>query len=136
MGWLSSSNRKKHQRRMNKYVRLINKNIYDDDLWRGRFEVRQVDSPWFYRCEDGSGASLEHIHLVITDKLTGAKVHGWGSVNHWCHFGGSHLWQFVNNAIVDSFDVWNTEKYMDPREMKNDPAYDFRMKGNKNGKNK
>lgn len=127
MGWMYSLNRKKQQRHMNKYVRAINKNIENDDLWRGRFYVRQVDSPRFYIYEDGSGASLEHIHLVITDRVTGNTYDGWDSVNGWCHWGGSRLWQWVNTAIVEHFDVWNSNK-INPRELKNNPDYDFRRK--------
>ena len=127
MSWMYSFNRKKHQRHMNKYVRAINKNIENDDLWRGRFYVRQVDSPYFYVYEDGSGASLERIHLVITDRATGNTYDGWDSVNGWCHWNGSRLWQWVNTAIVEHFDVWNSNK-INPRELKNNPDYDFRRK--------
>ena len=122
-GWLTSFDRKKHQRRMNKYVRAINKNIENDDLWRGRFYVRQVGSPTFYVYEDKSGASLEHIHLVITDRMTGQEKHEWDSVNGWCHWGGSRLWQFVNDAIVKDFDVWHEES--DPYEHRDDSDYNF-----------
>ena len=67
MYWLTSFNRKKHQRRMNRFVRAINKNIANDDLWRGRFVVKQVGTPYFYIYEDKSGAELQNVHLVITD---------------------------------------------------------------------
>lgn len=125
-GFLSSFNRKKHQRRMNQMVRAINKNIYNDDLWRGRFVVRQVGSPYFYIYEDKSGASLERVHLVITDLLTGNTYDGWDSVNGWCHWNGSRLWRFANDAITEHFDVWRTGD--SPYDHKNDPAYDFRKK--------
>lgn len=125
--WMTSFNRKKHQRRMNQYVRAINKNIENDDLWRGRFYVRQVDSPYFYVYEDKSGASLEHIHLVITDRKTGKTVDGWDSMNGWCHFNGSRLWRFVNDAIVEIFDVWHENP--DPIELKQQgKIVDYRRK--------
>lgn len=127
-GWLSSFNRKKHQRYMNKYVRAINKNIYNDDLWRGRFVVRQVDSPYFYTYEDGSGASLERVHLVITDRLNGRTIDGWDSVNGWCHWNGSKLWQWVNDAIVEGFDVWH--EHPNPYDTRGMSLYDFREKNN------
>jgi len=126
MGWMYSFNRKKQQRNMNKYVRAINKNIENDDLWRGRFYVRQIDSPIFHVYEDKSGASLEHIHLVITDRMTGKTLDGWDSMNGWCHWGGSHLWRFVNDAIVEGFDVWRNGP--DPYKIKNDSRYDYRRK--------
>ena len=123
-GWLSSFDRKKHQRRMNKYVRGINKNIYNDNLWRGRFVVRQVGSPYFYTYEDGSGASLERIHLVITDRLNGRTIDGWNSVNGWCHWNGYRLWRWVNDAIIEGFDVWNEKP--NPYDTQDMKLYDFR----------
>lgn len=126
MGWLSSFDRKKHQRRVNQYVRAINKNIENDNLWRGRFYVHQEGTPWFHIYEDKSGASLEYVCLVITDRLTEKSTKKWDSVNGWCHFGGYRLWSFVNDAIVNIFDVWHSE--LDPYKIKNDPKYDFRKK--------
>ena len=38
---MKSHNRKNHQRWFNQYVRYINKNIEEDDLWLGRFCVKQ-----------------------------------------------------------------------------------------------
>lgn len=125
-GWLSSFNRKKHQRRMNQFVRAINKDIYDDDLWRGRFVVRQVGSPYFYTYEDNSGASLERVHLVITDRLNGRTIDGWDSVNGWCHWNGSKLWRWVNDAIVEGFKVW--EEKPNPYDTRGMSLYDFREK--------
>jgi len=126
MGWMYSFNRKKQQRNMNKYVRAINKNLENDGLWRGRFYVRQVDSPVFYVYEDKSGASLEHIHLVLTDRVTGQTVDGWDNMNGWCHWNGSRLWRFVNDAIVEKLDIWRNGP--NPYEIKNDPKYDYRRK--------
>lgn len=129
MSWMYSCNRKKQQRKMNRYVRAINKNLEMDDLWRGRFYVRQVGSSVFYIYEDKSGASLERIHLIVTDRVTGKTTDGYDSMNGWCHFDGSHLWRFVNDAIVKEFDVWHNEP--DPYEIKNNPKYDYRRKNRK-----
>ena len=49
--------RKKAQRKINKLVRNMNKNIHDDNLWRGRFIFRQTDAYW-EKFEDGSGGIL------------------------------------------------------------------------------
>ena len=122
-GWLTSFDRKKHQRRMNRYVRAMNKSIANDDLWRGRFVTRQVGSPTFYIYEDKSGAELENVHLVITDLLNGQEVHGWDSGNGWCHWGGGKIWRFANHAITERFHVWDTD--VDPRDLRDDPRYDF-----------
>lgn len=123
-GWMTSFNRKKHQRRMNKYVREINKNIANDDLWRGRFVIRQKDNPGFYIYEDKSGAEMPHVHLVITDLKTGERYDKWDTDNGWCHFNGSRIWEFANKAITEIFSVWR--KNDDPRSHRDDPLYDFR----------
>lgn len=122
-GWMTSFNRKKHQRRMNKYVREINENIANDDLWRGRFVIRQKDNPGFYIYEDKSGAEMPHVHLVITDLKTGERYDKWDTDNGWCHFNGVRIWEFANKAITEIFDVWR--KNDDPRTHRNDPLYDF-----------
>lgn len=66
---MKSHNRRKHQRWLNCYCRKINKNIYNDNLWRGRFVVEQVSThmEWF---EDKSGGIL-HCVLRFRDKKTG-----------------------------------------------------------------
>ena len=130
--WLTSQNRKKHQRRINKYVRAINKNVYNDELWRGRFVMHQVGTPYFYTYEDKSGADLTNVQLVITDLKTGETCTWIDDGNSWCAFNGNRIWRFMNEAITGHFDVWRRED--DPRSYMNDPAYDFRKKGNKNGR--
>ena len=122
-GWMTSFNRKKHQRRMNKYVRELNKNIANDDLWRGRFVIRQEGNPGFYIYEDKSGAEMPHVHLVITDLKTGDRYDRWSTDNEWCHFNGSRIWEFANKAITEIFDVWR--KNNDPRDNRNNPLYNF-----------
>ena len=121
--WMTSFNRKKHQRRMNKYVRELNKNIANDDLWRGRFVIRQEGNPGFYIYEDKSGAEMPHVHLVITDLKTGKRYDNWDSDNGWCHFNSSHIWEFANKAITEIFDVWRVGD--DPRDNHNNPLYNF-----------
>lgn len=96
--WLSSKNRKRHQREMNKIMRELNKNIEKDDLWKGRFYVRQVASQW-YEYEDKSGAEL-WVVLQFYDKETGISKEIADTVNHWRYFDGNHLWWEMNNFIV------------------------------------
>ena len=122
-GWMTSFNRKKHQRRMNKYVRELNKNIANDDLWRGRFVISQEGNPGFYIYEDKSGAEMPHVHLVITDLKTGDRYDRWSTDNDWCHFNGSRIWEFANKAITEIFDVWRIGN--DPRDNRNNPLYNF-----------
>lgn len=42
--WLTSQNKKRHQRAINKLVREMNRNLERDELWCGRFMIRQDES--------------------------------------------------------------------------------------------
>lgn len=106
--WTYSNNRKKYQRKMNYYMRKINKNIENDDLWRGRFVMRQDCAQWA-RYVDGSGHTL-YIRLYCVDKKTGRKQYfPMRSVNSLCFWNGHKLWEMMNNFIVDYLDVWTNE---------------------------
>ena len=48
MMWLTSMNKKRHQREMNRLIRKTNKSIEKDELWNGRFCIKQVKSPQWY----------------------------------------------------------------------------------------
>ena len=104
--WLTSKNRKVHQRAINRAVRAMNKNIENDDLWNGRFIVRQYeDSPQWRRYEDGSGAEL-CVKLKFIDRATGRYYVDAHSVNEWCIFNGSRIWRLMNWLITEHWDVW------------------------------
>lgn len=101
-----SNKRKKIQRTMNYYVRLINKNISNDYLWRGRFFIRQVESPYFVPFEDGSGAEL-FVTLRIFDKKTEKYIDSFNSVSSFCFYSGSRLAWLMNDAITKYFKAWD-----------------------------
>lgn len=105
--WLTSIKRKRHQREMNKLIRLLNKNIQEDNIWKGRFYVRQIAAQW-YTYEDKSGADL-WVVLQFIDKKTGFTYETAESVNHWRLWNGSHLWRAMNDFIVDKTNVWSEE---------------------------
>lgn len=66
--WRHSSNRKVHQRAVNRVIRWVNETIERDELWRGRFFIRQYESR-FIRYEDGSGNSFYVCFGSTTIKL-------------------------------------------------------------------
>lgn len=105
-GWLTSKNRKRHQRAMNELMRLINKNIENDDLWKGRFYVRQVAAQW-YEYEDKSGAEL-WVVLRFIDKATGFYWETAETVNHWRWYNGNRLWWAMNDFITEKTNVWQS----------------------------
>ena len=105
--WLSSKNRKVHQRAMNKLMRQMNTNIKNDELWKGRFYVRQIASQW-HEYDDHSGAEL-WVVLRFTDRKTGKTHEVADTVNHWRFVNGSHLFWAMNDFIVEKCDVWSED---------------------------
>lgn len=60
--------RKKHQRKINKVVRDLNKSIESDEYWKGRFRMNQLESRMI-RFDDHSGFYLL-VFLECYDKKT------------------------------------------------------------------
>ena len=60
--------RKRYQRKLKQKLRIINKNIEQDDLWLGRFILFQKEAE-MERFPDGSGAIL-YVVLRAYDKKT------------------------------------------------------------------
>ena len=106
--WLTSMNKKRHQREINRLIRKTNKSIEKDELWNGRFCIKQVESPQWYIYEDKSGAKY-FVHLKFIDKCTGRYWVQADTVNHWRgSFGNGWLiWSKMNWFIVEYLDVWS-----------------------------
>ena len=108
MRWLTSMNKKRHQREINRLIREANKSIEKDDLWHGRFCIKQVESPQWHVYEDKSGAEY-FVHLKFIDKCTGRYWVQAETVNHWRgSFGnGWRIWDKMNWFIVEHCSVWD-----------------------------
>ena len=107
--WLTSMNKKKHQRALNHAVRSFNKQLELDDLWLGRFAVRQYEtSPQWRRYEDGSGAEL-YVKLKFIDRVTGRYYVGNHTVNEWLNFNGARIWRIMNWLITEHWNVWQED---------------------------
>ena len=107
--WLTSMNRKTHQRAINRAVRAFNKRLKQDDLWLGRFVVRQYESsPQWRKYTDGSGAEL-WVKLKFIDRATGRYYVGNHTVNQWCNFNGSRIWHIMNWLITEHWNVWQED---------------------------
>ena len=106
MMWLTSMNKKRHQREMNRLVRETNKSIEKDDLWNGRFCIKQIESPQWYIYEDKSGAEY-FVHLKFIDKCTGRYWVQADTVNSWRTSNGWRIWGKMNWFIVEYLDVWS-----------------------------
>ena len=106
--WKHSMNPKVHQRAVNRVIRAINENVARDDLWQGRFFVRQWSArPVGY--EDGSGMEL-WIELRFYDHKTRKYMPMWMRSNEIIIWGGSKIWQAMNDFIIEDIDVWRNEK--------------------------
>ena len=100
--------RKKYQNYFNKKIKQMNKSIYDDNLWRGRFVFHQIAADW-ERFTDNSGGLLWVI-LRAYDKETdqyrdfGIETAPWRWSLDW------HLYMNIaNKFIVEDIDVWHEE---------------------------
>ena len=104
---ISSAKRKRHQRIVNKYVHQLNKQIKDDELWRGRFYCKQIASQ-FWHYVDGSGSVLS-VHIRFYDKKTG------GTKDYYTTSTSLHLWDGLylsvemNEFITKYCSVWKRE---------------------------
>ena len=105
---MKSMNRKNHQRWFNQYCRYVNKCIEQDDLWLGRFCIKQeaTHMEWF---EDRSGGIMRAL-ITMRDKKTGITHAKWydGLDMEW------KFWHDFNDFIINDCKVW--EEMPDPRE--------------------
>lgn len=115
--WLTSLNRKTHQRAVNKVFRDINKSIEKDELWKGRFVIKQHPYSTFTIYEDKSGAEFFTNYYLI-DKKTGRTHLSCGTSND--ILNPHKMFIEMNNFIVHICQVWleeprphidNTEDY-------------------------
>ena len=101
--------RKQAQRKINSHVRALNKNLQEDNLWRGRFVIRQEKANW-ESFDDHSGGILQ-VKINIRDKKTGlTKVEYINNYNY-----KYKLWLFANDFICKDSGVWDNIQ-----EVKND----------------
>ena len=92
-----SNNVKKHQRILNNFIKNLNKAVAEDNVWQGRFVVKQIYRE-FISFEDKSGSEL-YAYLVLIDKKTGKiKRVPPKTVNEFCYY--FKLWDILNNFIV------------------------------------
>lgn len=96
--------RKKYQRAFNKIIHNLNKNIVEDNLWKGRFIFLQKDAD-FWRFYDNSGGELI---LIIRgyDKKTGFYKDYRLEYAPWLKNHGWKIWEIANDFIVCGSGAW------------------------------
>ena len=111
-------NKKKLQRKINKIVRRVNSSVEQDDLWRGRFVIRQTQIR-FHEFADHSGV-IAKIVFDFYDKKT--KIHSFRILDSHVEtrFLLSDLYCELNYFIVSYLRVWTTEGWDKIRNDKTD----------------
>ena len=97
--------KKKLQRKMNRDIKKVNQTIREDDLWKGRFEIRQIKDS-YCSFKDGSGGILT-VKIRMIDKKSRKWADCTFTYSH--HFNLSHLLDALNYFIVEYIDVWTNE---------------------------
>jgi hypothetical protein len=104
---MRNKNWKKLQSKVNKSVKAINKNIYDDDLWLGRFYIKQTKSE-YCEFEDKSGGILR-VWLKFIDKKTKVnKIELIQTVGNEVLLTTNLFWR-MNDFITGYIDVWSED---------------------------
>jgi len=105
MSWKISQNRKVHQRAINKLMRNINQNIYNDPLWKGRYYIRQYKCWWSRDWEDPTYYRFI-VQFILYDRKTNLNyLTCLRTSNDWLFLNGYKLWREMNDFILDSR-VW------------------------------
>lgn len=101
---------KKVQHRVNALIARQNKALEEDDLWLGRFYIRQLYRN-VYRFEDGSGAVI-NFFFEMADKKTGirdiCRLDNF-ELGIQCKKNNGRCWKLceaLNNFIVKRVNVW------------------------------
>lgn len=96
--------RKEYQRKLNKIIKKLNKNIANDNIWKGRFELRQKNA-FYYEFEDKSGAILNVI-VRAYDKATGYYKDYRFEYAPFLSLSEVELWLHMNLFITEDSGVW------------------------------
>ena len=104
---MKTNNRKKALRQINKVARKVNNAILHDDLWNGRFYMKQK-SVSLHSYEDGSGMDGIVCYTFI-DTKTGRHIDYWFRANDFTPPFEWHIFHRMNDFIVKDCKVWNEE---------------------------
>lgn len=103
---------KKVQRRVNALIKRQNKALAEDELWLGRFYIRQLRRD-VYKFEDGSGACVSFL-FEMADKKTGKRdIVRLSNYELRVAFkrgeGSWKLFEALNDFIIKKIDVWHED---------------------------
>ena len=103
---------KKVQRRVNALIKRQNEALAEDELWLGRFYMRQLRRD-VWRFEDGSGACVSFLFEMV-DKKTGirdiCRLDNYELRVAFKRGGGSwKLFEALNDFIIKKVNVWHED---------------------------
>jgi hypothetical protein len=97
--------RKKYQKNLTSALKIVNRAIRNDELWLGRFEIRQGETH-FLKWDDNSGGIL-YCRMRVFDKATGYYK------DYRFEYAGQYwdwkLWEIVNKFITVDCAAWRSE---------------------------
>ena len=101
---------KKVQRRVNALIREYNQALIEDELWLGRFYIRQLRRD-VYKFEDASGACVSFL-FEMADKKTGirdiVRLDNYElRVAFQSSNGSWKLFEALNDFIIKKVNVWH-----------------------------
>lgn len=99
--------RKRKQRKVNKNIKYVNQKIKDDNLWKGRFQIKQIRD-YYTPCPkqyDGSDWGPFYVTVEFIDKKTKKKQYILLYYLNDIHFINS-LFVHLNSFIVAYCNVW------------------------------
>ena len=91
---MTSQKRRKHQRKINNYIRKLNKTIEQDGTYKGRFFIQQCGYPIF---KD----NVLYVRFKLVDKDTNETCFSdYHPDNHWGFMNGTALCYLMNEFIL------------------------------------
>ena len=97
--------RKQYQKKLTSALKIVNRDIKKDNLWLGRFEIRQGETH-FLKWDDNSGGIL-YCRMRVFDKATGYYK------DYRFEYAGEYwdwkLWEIVNKFITVDCAAWRSE---------------------------
>ena len=112
--------RKKYQRFLNKQIKDLNKSVEVDELWKGRFFIRQIQSDWI-EFDDHSGGILKAC-LEFRDKKTKLTWRGYFNIfdihclsylysafhhdgSSWSHLANQAMMVLCHDSLLLKFEI-------------------------------
>ncbi len=123
----TSLNVKKYQRMINRFIRGLNENVANDNLWRGRFYIKQKQcfcKPY----DDKSGLDTFFVFTLYDLKTGFTKDIGIEGISFEYPANGWKIWRELNDFIVEDCDVWlNREELFADKTVYRKPKEAFQI---------